>query len=272
MIEVMELRHELLKQFVDSIYVLKNDTCGFEFTAYPTANTPVGLFRNTRMNVAAECVYIESSDTPNHFAIACNQLSSGMHLQYLQLVDEIAINFKPLGFSRFSQSKLGSKKVFCFVEWDEQLPGLFNDVFATADTKQQLQHIEKFLLKQYTPSAYDAILLKALELLNDTTTDYKMQEIAGIIGIHYKQLYRQFTENIGCSLAHYRNLVKFRTSVASKIVSGDKARLVDVCYNNGYTDQPYFIRQFKKLTGEKPTCFFRKAVSFGKSKVIFKID
>ena len=204
--------------------------------------------------------------------MACNQFSSDIHMKYLQFVDEIAINFKPLGLASFLQVKPKNEKVFLIEVWNKFLPGLFNNVFAIGDPSQQLYHIEKFLLTQYIPLAGETILIKALELLNDVTIDHKMQEIARIVGIEYKQLYRLFKQNTGCSLAHYRKLVRFRTSVASKINKGNKVRLVDICYDSGYTDQSHFIKQLKGLTGEKPTNFFKGVTSFGNDKVIFKID
>lgn len=272
MINVLEPQSELLKRFVDNIYVFKRGMNGFEFTAYPTMNTPVGLFRDTVMNCENDTVYISNSATPSHFAIACNQFTSSIHLQYLQLTDEIAINFKPLGFSSFTRSTPGDKKIFRFPDWDHLLPHLFNKVFAEEDHKKQLYHIEQFLTGQYKQPDNETILLRALELLNDTTKEYKIQEIAGLLGVHYKQLYRHFSEQVGCSPAHYRKLVKFRTSMVSKIKKGSEARLVDICYDNAYTDQPYFTRQFKEFTGEKPVAFFKGVTSFGNEQVIFKIN
>ncbi len=272
MIEVLEPQDTLLKQFVDSVYIFRKGTGKLEFTAYPSVNTPVALFRNTSISSDKDCILIQNSIEPNYLAIACNQLSGGTHLQYLQLVDEIAINFKPLGFVSFSQTSLRSGKLSQVETWRAFLPGLFNDVFETNDTKIQLQYIEDFLKKRYKPVPKETILFKALGLLNDTATDYKMLEIASLVGIHYKQLYRHFSENVGCSLAHYRNLVKFRTSITAKINQGTSSRLVDICYDHGYTDQPYFIKQFRKLTGENPSRFFRDVISFGNDKVIFKVD
>ena len=272
MINVLEPKNELLKKFVDSIYIFKRDTRSLEFTAYPSVNTPVALLRNAIVSVADTVVYIESSDKPNHFGIACNQFLSSTHVQYQQLVDEIAINFKPLGFSSYTRLKPINSKVSSFGEWNKFLPDLFRIVFATDDPEEQLNYIEQFLLEQYIPLPNESILLNALELLTDKNTNYKMQEIAGHVRLHYKQLYRQFTENVGCSPTHYRKLVKFRSSVISKFEKGNKARLVDICYTHDYTDQSYFIKQFKELTGERPVHFFKEVSSFGNNKVIFKID
>lgn len=271
MIDVLEPRNEILKQFVDSIYILKKGTGSLEFTAYPSANLPVALFRNATVSFGNSLI-IEQSERPNHFAIACNQFTDSVHLQYPQLVDEIAINFKPLGFASHTRLKPVRSKIFAFAAWNALLPELFCNVFGTEDTEEQLNYIELFLLSQYVPLHDEAVLLKSLTLLADTATDYKMQEIADRVGMHYKQLYRLFTENVGCSPAHYRKLMRFRNSVASKLKSGGKVRLVDICYEQDYTDQPYFIKQFKELTGERPARFFKGVSSFGNEKVIFKID
>jgi AraC-like DNA-binding protein len=272
MINVLEPQHELLKQFVDSIYVLRKSGDTLEFTAYPSVNTPVALLRDATVSVKDGLIYINSADSSNHFAVACNQFSGSTHLQYLQSVDEIAINFKPLGFSTYTRTKPGHSKIFTFQEWDRFLPALFTSVFETEDPEQQLGLIEDFLLKQYTPLSDEAVLLKVLALLADTGVDYKMQEIADLAGKHYKQLYRLFTEQVGCSPTHYRKLLKFRSSVVSKLKKGDKARLVDICYAHDYTDQPYFIKQFKELTGKNPARFFKEITSFGDDKVIFRMD
>lgn len=271
MINVIEPENELVKQFVDSIYVFTKSDNTLEFTAYPSINTPVGLLRNATINIDKEHVCITNTDLSTPIAIACNQFFNGIHLQYLQTVDEIAINFKPLGFSSFTNSKPLYKKIYSFKDWDNLLPDLFQDVFSTNEPNQQLFFIEKFLIKQYTALTDETILLKTLALLNETKKNYKMQEIADIVGVHYKQLYRSFVENIGCSPTHYRKLLKFRTSIISKIKDGDKSRLVDICYDHDYTDQAYFIKQFKELTGEKPTHFFKEVSSFGNDKVIFKM-
>lgn len=271
MINVLEPENELLKQFVDSIYILKKSVHGLEYTAYPTANIPVALLRNATVSTRNGVIHLENSNTPNHFTIACNQLSSIAHLQYPQLVDEISINFKPLGFPSYTRSKPENNKIFPFHEWDIFLPDLFQIVFETENQEQQLSHIEHFLLEQYVPLPDEAILLKVLELLTDTAKDYSIIDIANITGVHYKKLYRKFVENVGCSPMHYRKLIKFRKSVISKFKKGNDERMVDLCYTFGYTDQPYFTKQFKKLTGEKPSHFFKKVTPFRNNKVIFKI-
>ena len=65
---------------------------------------------------------------------------------------------------------------------DQFLPDLLRNVFPTEQPKQQLDLIEQFLLQRYVPLPDEAVLMKTLNLLNDTSGDYKMQEIAGLVG------------------------------------------------------------------------------------------
>ena len=271
MIVVLEPQNEVIKQFVDSIYVFRKGEEKLDFTAYPSTNTPVGLFRNAAVTVCGGSIHVHPSHALGHFAMVCHPLSGGIRLHYAQMVDEIAINFKALGLRSHTRSQQGDGIISCFHDWDDGLPTLFHNVFATHDSALQLHHIETFLLARYAPLAEQATLLSALQLLNDTTTDHKMQEIATLAGVHYKQLYRLFTEYIGCSPAHYRKLVKFRGSIVSKLKKGAAARLVDICYDNAYTDQPYFTKQFKELSGQRPARFFKEVTSFGNDKVIFRL-
>lgn len=271
MIDVWEPRDEVLRKFVDSIYVLTRSSDKLEFTAYAGLNTPVAVLSNTAVYAEGGNVRITASDNPNYVAIACNQFFNSVHLQYEQLVDEIAINFKPLGFASFARSSVKDSKVFGFTQWNDHIPELFRQVFMVSDARLQLECIEQFLLQQYSPVQNEAVLLRTLALLQDHYCDYKMQEIAEFSGISYKQLYRIFTEHIGCSPAHYRKLFRFRRSVADKITEGNAIRLTDISHKHDYTDQAHFNRQFKELTGEKPTRFFSEVTAFGDTKVIFKI-
>lgn len=271
MIIVFESENELVKQLVDSIYIFRKGESGVEFIAYPSVNIPVALLRNATINIKDRGIFVENSDKTDYCAMACNQFYSSAHLRYPKLVDEIAINFKPLGFVSYTGAKPENSKIFPFRQWDKFLPELFHLVFGTDNQELQFHYIEQFLIERYVPLPDERNLLKTLELLSDTTIDYKLQDIADIIGIHYKQLYRLFSANVGCSPKRYQKLTKFRNSVRSKLKDGCKSRLVDICYEHDYTDQPYFIKQFKELTGEKPTHFFKEITSFGNEKVIFKI-
>jgi AraC-like DNA-binding protein len=273
MLNVFEPGNEHLKKYVDSIYIFEKKDKEIRYTSYPSAYTAVALFRNTDIDFASKCCTIQHAINPNHFAVAFNRLFRPVDIHYRQMEDEISINFKALGLAAFAQWEYkDSTDCFIFSTWDNFLEDIFNEVFAIDDPVKRIEIIEAFLLKRYVRFEDEEILSKAIDMLNAPHTDHKMQEIAKETGVHYKYLYRSFMQYIGCSPAHYRKIVKFRHSVYSKLNKGDAARFIEICYDGNYTDQSYFIKQFREITGENPKKFFRGLSAFGKDKVVLRFS
>jgi AraC-like DNA-binding protein len=271
MINVDEPQNPLLKQFVDSIYIVKHDNKEMKFVAYPSIYTPVAIFRNASVEYADRQVMVAQADEVPFRTIACNQFFNAIQVIYKQVVDEIAINFKPLGFLSFTNSRNTFDNIISFHEWDAFLPDLLSKVFAEKSRVLQIQMVENFLLERYHQLQHETILCNALNLFN-ASQEYKIAEIAALLGIPYKQLYRNFRDTVGCSPVHYRKLLKFRNSIISKLNNECLTRLVDVCYWHNYSDQSYFIKLYKELTGETPGRFLKSISALGRNKLIFKMQ
>src|ERR1700744_4257271 len=102
MLQVFEPHNPLLKKYVENIYIFEEGDKPVKYTSYPSANTSVGLFRNAAVSFCDDPISIKRSGKINQFGIAFNRLFRPVTIDYLQMVDEIAINFKPLGFSVFT--------------------------------------------------------------------------------------------------------------------------------------------------------------------------
>jgi AraC-like DNA-binding protein len=269
---VFEPNDPFLKKYVDSIYIFEKGQKEIKYTSYPSVNTAVGLFRNTSIEFSGESTFINESREPNFFGVAFNRQFRPVNIHYNQMVDEISVNFKPVGFSVFAQCQFpADNDCFVFTTWDDYLEELFSEVFSTSDMSERLSIIETFVLRRYTPIDDEQMLLRACELLNDYTSDYKMEDVAAQCGVHYKYLYRSFMNYVGCSPAYYRKIVKFRNAVFSRLNEGDALKFIELCYSNNYTDQPYFNKQFHEITGENPKTFFRNLSYFAKNKVFLKV-
>ncbi|MCW3123453.1 MAG: AraC family transcriptional regulator [Flavipsychrobacter sp.] len=269
---VFEPNDPLLKKYIDNIYIFEKGQEPVQYTSYPSANTAVGLFRNATVDITDDPVIVQASADTKPFGIAFNRLLRRVNLHYMQMVDEIAINFKPAGFSAFTgwQYTGNSSDCFVFTEWDGDLERLLTHIFRAQEQHERAALLEAFLLSRYTPIDDEDILTRACALLADPNNEDKIQEIAKQVGVHQKYLYRHFMQYIGCSPAHYRKVVKFRNAVYAKLDKGDAMKLIELCYNSNYTDQAYFTKQFHKLTGENPKQFFKDVSAFGKNKVVFR--
>lgn len=69
-----------------------------------------------------------------------------------------------------------------------------------------------------------------------------------------RTLQRRFIEHIGVSPKQFAKIVQFQSSM-SHLSEDAVSKLTDIVYQNGYTDQSYFIKCFKKFTGIKPSAF-----------------
>jgi len=86
------------------------------------------------------------------------------------------------------------------------------------------------------------------------------QEIARKLGVSYSHLRSLFTSKRGTTMVAYRKAVTIQKSKLLLIYSTDSLRTIAL--NLGYSDQAYFSRDFKDLTGLTPRNFRMTAPEF----------
>jgi len=268
-VNVLMPSNPLIKKYVEAIYLFKRGSEVSEYFAYPSLHTAVALFRDADVLYNDARVTISPSHKERFAAMASNRLHRTTAIKYVCMVDEIAINFRPPGFSLFT-GREPRKNNFPFDNWDAQLPKMMNAVFSTEDKNEQLAVIEAFLLTQYEPIECEDMIDKVIAMLCDFNSELSIQDIADSCGVHYKYLSRCFVKYVGCSAAHFRKVARFRASVQAKLRQDNQLNFTGICYDNNFTDQSYFIKQFKELTGESPGMFFKDVSSFADSHIVWK--
>lgn len=266
---IFEPQHSLLSRYVDSIYIIEKSEKASKYISYPSANTAVGLIRNATVSIYDDGCRVAPTETPAICCIAGNRAFNRVTVEYLQLVDEIAINFRPLGFALFSGCTYAKgEDFFPFTTWNDQLDALFEKVFSRREAADRLKVIAHFLLSNMGQLKDEQALNRAIDLLSDPDNEDALPVIAQKAGVHTKYLYRSFLRYVGCSPAHFRKTVRFRSSVSSKLSGDTGTRLADVCYANDFTDPSYFVKQYREYTGKSPSQFFKEVSSEATNKVI----
>ncbi len=101
----------------------------------------------------------------------------------------------------------------------------------------------------------------AAELIRRTKGNIRIEALAEETNISLRQLQRQFKSQIGVSPKHYLQMA--RMNEVQRLLTGLKElSFTELAYHTGYADQAHFIRDFKRLTGEKPTIFVRESQQF----------
>lgn len=82
-------------------------------------------------------------------------------------------------------------------------------------------------------------------------------DIAKSHGLSERSLERQFKELVGISPKKYLQLYRFEQTYKSLTVNAFES-LSDVGYQNGFSDQSHFIRNFKQYSGILPTTYMEE--------------
>jgi len=101
--------------------------------------------------------------------------------------------------------------------------------------------------------------------------DFSVAEVAEKLGKNLKTFQRSFKKMMACSPSDYKRIARFRNSLKSKFQSKEIKSLTDITYESNYSDQSYFIREFKKLTNQNPKLFFREASLIDGDKIVWEI-
>ena len=190
-------------------------------------------------------------------------------VSYHGRMEEIAIVFTPLGVNRFIDGDFITvapqyAQPFTKRRWLEITPALF----ASDDP---ISELEAFLLSVISDRRDLIPIEKALRLLEDNLSDYSMTDIAEQTDMGFKTFQRHFTKALACSPTEYKRIARFRSALRSKLYAKKLKSLTSISYENNYSDQSYFIREFRKLTSQNPKNFFREVRLVDGEKIAWEI-
>ncbi|MFT6928250.1 MAG: AraC-like DNA-binding protein [Psychromonas sp.] len=87
--------------------------------------------------------------------------------------------------------------------------------------------------------------------INKRQGNVKIKYLEEITGFSIRTLQRKFQENMGMSPKTYSRIVRCQSAIY-KINHDDKMTFLDLAFDLGFTDQPHFLKEFKKLVSTTP--------------------
>ncbi|MBR9998199.1 MAG: AraC family transcriptional regulator [Cyclobacteriaceae bacterium] len=97
---------------------------------------------------------------------------------------------------------------------------------------------------------------RAAEIIRQEKGFIRIEDLSGQVFISIRQLEREFKRKVGISPKLYMRIARLN-EVHRQLEQHDKLDFTAVTYACGYSDQAHFIRDFKNLTGEKPSLFVK---------------
>ncbi|MET7029946.1 helix-turn-helix domain-containing protein [Sediminicola luteus] len=120
-----------------------------------------------------------------------------------------------------------------------------------------IRNTEKYLLKCLLENKIDLNYVNSAADLIRNTKGIKIEDLPNRLYISQRQLEREFKDKVGISPKHYLRITRIN-EVLRMLSANRPIDLTSVAYHCGYFDQAHFIKDFKRITGIKPTIYIRE--------------
>jgi AraC-like DNA-binding protein len=168
-------------------------------------------------------------------------------------VDLLGVRFRPGGalpFLGVPLHELADRHVALDALWGARAAALV-DAVAAAPLGERVRVLERMLVAGRAPAVADDLIQRAVTLMRRTRGGIGVRAAAQALGVGERRLERAFDVAIGLSPKRFARVVRFLGAVRE---IGRRALRpgAPVAFELGYSDQPHFVREFKRLAGVTP--------------------
>jgi AraC-like DNA-binding protein len=259
-----------LQRYVDFFYFFRpGKSERWNHIAFPHVNTGLSFFRNVLIERNDNRISIREMGGSKPCIEILGKYTNPVFVSCEGLIDEVAIVFKPLGVNRFIREDFIKAAPDCSQpysngRWLKAAEDLFY-------SDNRIEFLEKFLISVLSENKQFIKMEQSLYMLDTNEFDYSVADVAKNLNINLKTFQRNFKKMMACSPSDYKRIARFRNALRSKFQSGEIKSLTNITYEQNYTDQSYFIREFRKLTNQNPKLFFKDVSLIDGDKIIWEI-
>ncbi len=270
MIKTIEPSSPILRKYIECFYYYegKSDTT-FRYIAFPHVNTGLSFMKGVSVKRQNWTLQVSENLTERVHVEILGKYTTPVLLEYQGYLNEISIIFKPLGVNRFFKENYLSLAPNFSQELRNDPWNRFGQTLFSG--RDDLREIEIFLLEQFSDYHEYSHIEKALGFIEACNEPLSIADIAETIGLNVKTFQRHFQKHMGCSPVEYRRICRFRSSLKNKMNSDTWKNLTNIGYEEGYYDQSYLIKEFKKITKHNPKDFFKSTSKVDGDKIIWEI-
>ena len=250
------------------MYEGKRDTA-FSYVAFPHINTGLSFFKRASIHRKKAALQISGNTNEEIHIEILGKYTNPVLLEYKGQVREISVIFKPLGINRFFKDNYLSLAPTFSQELMKDVWRKFAETLFCGD--DDIRKIESFLLTQFYDHFEFSTIEKALKLIENCDEKMPISAIASEVGLNTKTFQRHFQKHLGCSAVEYRRIYRFRSSLTNKLNSAEWKNLTDITYEEGYYDQSYLIKEFRKITNHNPKDSFKSTSKVDGDQIIWEI-
>lgn len=166
------------------------------------------------------------------------------------------VDFRPGGLYRFLNVPMGeftNQSIGLEQVSNSALHQLTENIINAVSIGEQIHNIESYLLEQLNKAnSYQPSVTEALYMINETSGNIKVSELANKLLISDRSLRRQFHEHVGISPKTLCRITRLQSAI--KVCIGNKQLdFLMAAYDSGYFDQSHFIKDFKEFCSCTPS-------------------
>jgi AraC-like DNA-binding protein len=269
-IETITPSSPILRKYIECFYLYKGSKgVTFNYIAFPHFNTGLSFFHGASIQSEEFDIKIrENINVGIHIEIL-GKYTSPIFINYSGQFNELSIIFKPIGINRFFREPY----FLIAPQFSQSLSNIIWKRFGETLFKNQddILLLEAFLLSQMEEHQDIVSIEQSLYYLENNKEEISIANVAESIGLNLKTFQRHFKLHMGCTPIEYKRICRFRSAVMNMLSNNEIKKLTEISYEEGYFDQAYFIKEFKKLTNHNPKQFFKVASKIDGDKIVWEL-
>jgi AraC-like DNA-binding protein len=234
-------------------FVVSENELESEYKVFPSSGLVIGFQYKGQLATIKENTISKLSSAgitgiTDGYKIFKNSANTGTVLVY----------FTEIGFVHFAShpaNELFNLSLSLDDFFDKKSVAEVEEKLTTATTdKHRIKIIEQFLLSQLKDIETDKLIVEAVKLIYQTNGTIRIKELNEKLFISQSPFEKRFRKVVGTTAKKFASIVRFNAVLENL---NETKTLTEICYENNFFDQAYFIKDFKQFTGDTPENFKR---------------
>jgi AraC-like DNA-binding protein len=248
-----------LKKHIVSYTILKPFEESIKYYAFPQQGVTIAFLQNSNLQFEDDKLSISEGKESMQLLLLGKYLHP-LQIEYKKYVPEIAINFSETGANYFFENYF-TMYAKNNIQVSNTIENFEKDKLFLVDTLKSIHELENILLSRLSEPSSIENIEQAVQLIKKD--NYILtKDLARQVHLSEKTLNRNFKKYVGCTTTQFKKISRFRNTIQSYFESKIK-NLTELCFENNYCDSPDFYRQISKISGFKPSDFFRDLTKIG---------
>jgi len=181
-------------------------------------------------------------------------------------IDAIGIHFTPTGLYRVLQQPMHQfadhiRPLEAFLPWYQSLKA---GLEGQSDSKERIQTLEHIIQQHLLVDAHLlGAVATAAELIRASNGSASLGDIGKQTGLSERSMQRYFLEYVGISPKAFARIARFN-AVTKLIESDTPVSWQEVLMETGYFDGAHFNHDFKNITGQTPSEYYKGKTAYEK--------